>query len=858
MNKNHHQESIKNVYQRAKDYLIRTRSETSNESSEKEASLLIQQLLAHQSKLENRISALILHETEFYQEREFYKDIFNNQPAGLYRIRAFPPKKREAKNWADSNDPPYVMEYLSDRFCEILGFAKDTLSKNPYVLVEQLHPEDKESFIANNVKANRELIPFSWEGRVLVKRNIVWVRLESLPRLLPNKEILWTGILYDITDRKETEEALAKTRLQLEDVLEGGNVGTLEWNVQTGKIKFNKIWAKNLGYTNTEIKIGLALLGSKGWRAITHPDDIPYADEMLKRHFSGELPYHKVEVRMRHKKGYWVWIRQEGRVKTWTSDGKPLLMYGIHTDISARKQMEEDLRCSEEKYRILFESNPQPMLIILPEKLKIIEANIAMVNHYGYHKEELKSMSLTEMTTNEDIGNLYSAVTSAESGTEKLGIIRLVKKNGSVIYAELKAHKICYNGLQSIHLLLNDVTDQKLAEKALFDLNNQLEERIAKRTSELMSLNNSLKQNELKFRTLADFTYDWEYWISPDNKIIFMSPSVKRITGYTVKEFEDDPYLIDKIIHPNDLEIWNKHKNIRCSLEADENRQELTIRIQTKSGEVKWLGHVCKCVNVDGKCQGKRVSNRDITEKVVAEKKLLNITVEVEEREKNRFSSELHDGMGPLLSTIKLYFQWLADTNDPEKKKIIIEKGNHSIEKAIQAARQLARGLSSQFLSQVGYVQAVNEFSQQINLTKKIYIRFIANTTDRFGNFTELMLYRITTELIKNTITYAEASLIEITFNYESASNLITFSYSDNGCGFDWNSINRQRKGLGLMNIQQRVQVMKGEIKIVSKPGEGMKTSIIIPIEENADMSETKYSQRNFFGTNIKYMPTTE
>jgi PAS domain S-box-containing protein len=415
------------------------------------------------------------------------------------------------------------------------------------------------------------------------------VRLESLPRRLDNGDIQWTGIIYDISDRKKAEEALSKTRLQLEDVLEGANVGTLEWNVQTGKIKFNKIWAKNLGYTNTELKIGLALLGRKGWRAITHPDDIPYADEMLNRHFSGELPYHKVEVRMRHKKGHWVWIRQEGRVKTWTADGKPLLMYGIHFDITSRKQMEEQLK--------------------------------------------------------------------------------------------------------------NDIEEKKRAEQALVDLNNQLEARIAERTSEM-----------------------------------------------------------------------------------------------------------------------------------------LNITADVEERERNRFSSELHDGMGPLLSTIKLYFQWLADTDDADKKKIIIEKGNHSIEMAIQTARELARGLSSQFLSEVGYVEALNDFTQRINLTKKISINFNTNTNERFSNFQELMLYRITTELIKNTITYAKATNIEIIFDYNKPGNRISFIYKDNGQGFNWDLIQANKKGLGLMNIQQRVLVMKGDIQIKSKPGKGMSADIQFPLEESSEL----------------------
>jgi PAS domain S-box-containing protein len=577
------------LHKKTEEFLLSKITGTTINTSDEETILLIKELLAHQISLENQISQLTEEEVKFQKEREFFKDIFNNQPAGLYRIRAFSANKKKDKDWEDSKNPPYILEFASDRFCEIIGLAHKKISENPYIIIDLIYPDDKASFVVNNIRANREFIPFRWEGRLTVKKKMIWVRLEALPRRLENGDIQWTGIIYDITNRKTTEEALNKTKLELEDVLEGANVGTLEWNVQTGKIKFNKIWAKNLGYTNTEIKIGLALLGRKGWRAITHPDDIPYADEMLNKHFSGELPYHKVEVRMRHKKGHWVWIRQEGRVKTWTADGKPLLMYGIHFDITSRKQMEEQLK--------------------------------------------------------------------------------------------------------------NDIEEKKRAQQALVDLNNQLEARITERTFEM-----------------------------------------------------------------------------------------------------------------------------------------LNITVDVEERERNRFSSELHDGMGPLLSTIKLYFQWLADTDDADKKKIIIEKGNYSIELAIQTARELARGLSSQYLSEAGYVKALNDFAQRINLTQKIYINFISNTNERFNPFLELMLYRITTELIKNTITYAKATNIKITFEYNKPENKILFTYNDNGQGFDWELVQESKKGLGLMNIQQRVHVMKGDILIKSKPGHGMSADIQFPLEENTEI----------------------
>jgi PAS domain S-box-containing protein len=349
-------------------------------------------------------------------------------------------------------------------------------------------------------------------------------------------------------------------------------------------VKFNKIWAQNLGYKTTEIKIGMLLFGKEGWKIITHPDDIPYAEEMLRRHFSGELPYHSVEVRMRHKKGHWVWIRQEGKVKTRTPDGEPLLMYGVHTNISAQKE----------------------------------------------------------------------------------------------------------------------------AEMELFNLNEQLEERIAERTSELTKLNTTLKESE---------------------------------------------------------------------------------------------------------------------------NKLLGITMEVEERERNRFSAELHDGMGPLLSTIKLYFQWLAETTDVDKRKLITEKGNYSIEMAIQTARELARGLSSQYMKEVGFINAISDFTQRINDTNKIAIAFETNTYLRFGDIVELTLYRITTEFIKNTLTYSSATQATITFAYNSATKIIEYSYSDNGKGFDVEKTLNENSGFGFVSIRQRVEVMKGTIKLNSTPGKGMNAFIIVPVD---------------------------
>ncbi len=121
----------------------------------------------------------------------------------------------------------------------------------------------------------------------------------------------------------------------------------------------------------------------------------------------------------------------------------------------------------------------------------------------------------------------------------------------------------------------------------------------------------------LRYRTVADYTYDWEYWSAPDGTLNYVSPSCERITGYSVREFMDDPSLFLKIIVPEDREIWDGHDHdARSRLKP----REIQFRIRTKSGEIRWIDHACLPVNdAQGKFLGVRASNRDITDRKKAE-----------------------------------------------------------------------------------------------------------------------------------------------------------------------------------------------------------------------------------------------
>jgi len=146
-------------------------------------------------------------------------------------------------------------------------------------------------------------------------------------------------VVHDITEITQGRVNLANERERLANIIEGTNVGTWEWNVQTGETRFNERWANIIGHTLDE----LMPISVQTWLDHSHPDDLAHSQSLLDRHFSGELDHYSCEVRLRHKNGDWVWVLSRGRVFTRTPEGLPEWMYGTHQDITATKRIEDEI-----------------------------------------------------------------------------------------------------------------------------------------------------------------------------------------------------------------------------------------------------------------------------------------------------------------------------------------------------------------------------------------------------------------------------------------------------------------------------------------------------------------------------------
>jgi two-component system, sensor histidine kinase and response regulator len=171
-----------------------------------------------------------------------------------------------------------------------------------------------------------------------------WVDLDIQP--LHDAHGVLTGFMAietEITARKEAEMGLARERKSLQNILEGTQVGTWEWNVETGRTVFNERWAQIVGRTLAE----LGPTSIQTWADLTHPEDLKQSSLALQRHFDGLSEAYECEARMRHRDGHWVWVLDRGKLFTRSEDGRPRWMAGTHMDITERKQAEAALRAGQ-------------------------------------------------------------------------------------------------------------------------------------------------------------------------------------------------------------------------------------------------------------------------------------------------------------------------------------------------------------------------------------------------------------------------------------------------------------------------------------------------------------------------------
>lgn len=209
------------------------------------------------------------------------------------------------------------------------------------------------------------------------------------------------------------------------------------------------------------------------------------------------------------------------------------------------------------------------------------------------------------------------------------------------------------------------------------------------------------------------------------------------------------------------------------------------------------------------------------------ETKVLSAIIKTEEKERQKFAKELHDGLGPILSSIKMAISAINKSVMSNTNEQIIDKTENAVDNAIIAIKEISNNLSPHILERFGLEKAIKTFTDAIITKEDLEIILSSNLNrKRYDYNIEVILYRIIGELITNTLKYASASRVEISlFNYQKELELF---YSDNGIGFDLK--NTGSSGMGLSNINSRVKSLDGELEMHSKQKQGFFLKITLPI----------------------------
>jgi len=265
---------------------------------------------------------------EVEEARDQYQSLVENIPGITYHCKC---------------DKDWTMLFMTDAVVPISGYpASDFINNAVRTFESVMLPEDS-VFVSERIHtALAAGVPWDIEYRVRHKDGgIRWVHEKG--QGIPDHEghVAWLdGFILDISEKRRAEDALQLERQRLAGIIEGTHVGTWEWNVQTGETVFNARWGDIVGYRLDE----LGPVSIKTWMQFAHPDDLAESERRLHAHFAGQSDYYEFESRMRHRCGDWVWVLDRGRVMTWTTDGKPLMMLGTHQDITERMHAEASRR----------------------------------------------------------------------------------------------------------------------------------------------------------------------------------------------------------------------------------------------------------------------------------------------------------------------------------------------------------------------------------------------------------------------------------------------------------------------------------------------------------------------------------
>lgn len=342
------------------------------------------------------------------------------------------------------------------------------------------------------------------------------------------------------------------------------------------------------------------------------------------------------------------------------------------------------------------------------------------------------------------------------------------------------------------------------------------------------------RRSEEKFRTLADWTYDWELWLDPEGEMVYCSPSCSRITGYEPNEFMADPHLLLKVVHPRDRAFYEEHHRLIHDESAGVEKVE--YHILARDGRELWIEHICRPVfGENNQYLGRRISNRDITQRKQAEEdleernrteKILTHTIHTMQLD---IARDLHDTIGQNIGFLRMKLDHLSEGNTIKKADIRSEL--QTMTKAANESYDLIRGTLSvlQSVDTAELFRIFSRYAEQIEERSSLQVEFTHRGEPRSLSPGRMrQLFYIFREALTNVEKHAQASRVSVQIGWEE--NCLRLSVEDDGRGFDPFST-PPGSHYGLKFMRERAELLNATLNVNSAAGSGTILEARVPYE---------------------------
>jgi len=500
------------------------------------------------------------------QERSLYLDMVNTQPAGIYRIRVFPKEKWKKDAWGVLESAPYSIELASERFCEILGITREVFESTPGIVEEMVHPEDKEDFARRNIEANARLIPFQWEGRLCVGQKIIWAHFESLPRPVANGDVLWTGFLYDITERKKAENALRKSEDKYRTLVDTTDTGFVIIDNDGIVQDANAEYVRLTGHRKLGDIIGRKVIE---WTAdFDKEKNAAAVRECFAKGYIRNLEINYVDAKgkLTPVEINATCLENEGRIQTIT----------LCRDITKRRHAVDDLHKSENKYKLVTEKMTD-IVWLMDMNLQTTYVSPSIQRALGFSPVERMCQAVHEQLTPDSlslVGNLLAEELALEAqGTANPDrslscVLEYYHKDGSTRWFENNITGIRdeQGVLIGLHGVSRDITDRRRAEEAL-------------------------KKSEESYRALFEKHSAVNFVVDPDNgDIVDANEAAVKYYGWSREQLTKMKIQEINTLSPEEIkeELENARNNNKQHFEFRHRRADGSIRdVEVFSGRVE-------------------------------------------------------------------------------------------------------------------------------------------------------------------------------------------------------------------------------------------------------------------------------